>query len=124
MPKVSEMIVSKYPRKEDLDDDTTVTIKDVSLEDMPGEGHEQRWILHFRELAKGLVLNSTVIRVLEKAYGADSDDWNGKRVTLYVDEGVTFRGQVVGGLRLRPVKAAKPQKEKPTQPEFDNEILI
>lgn len=104
MPKVSEMIVSKFLRKEDIDDDIIVTCKSVALEDMPGEAGEQRWVLMFRELPKGLVLNTTTIRVLAKAFGEDSDSWIGKKVTLYVDPNVSFKGQVVGGLRLRPMK--------------------
>jgi hypothetical protein len=109
MPKVSEMIVSRYLRKEDLSDgeDLLVTLKSVSLEDMPGDAGEQRWVLFFEELDKGLVLNTTTIRVLEKAFGSHSDDWMGQKTTLYVDPNVSFRGQVVGGLRLRPMKLAK-----------------
>src|SRR5581483_8362074 len=103
-PKVSEMIVSKFLRKDDVDDEIIVTIKSVKLEDMPGEDGEQRWVLYFRELGKGLVLNTTTIRVLEKTYGQHSDDWTGKRVVLYVDPNVSFKGQVVGGLRIRPSK--------------------
>jgi hypothetical protein len=55
MPKVSEMIVSRYLRKEDLSDgeDLLVTLKSVSLEDMPGDAGEQRWVLFFEELDKG-----------------------------------------------------------------------
>ena len=109
MPKVSEMIQSKFLRKDDVDDDVIVTIKDVSLEDMPGDSGEQRWVLAFRELPQGLVLNTTSIRVLEKAFGQDSDDWRGQKVSLYVDPNVSFKGQVVGGLRLRPLKAKAPK---------------
>ena len=104
MPKVSEMIVSKYLRKEDVDDDVVVTIADVTLEDMPGDEGQKRWVLHFREFKKGLVLNSTSIRTLEKGFGGDTEMWIGGKVTLYVDPNVSFRGQIVGGLRLRPVR--------------------
>lgn len=104
MPKVSEMIQSKFLRKEDIDDDLIVTCKTVTLEDMPGDGDEKRWVLSFRELPKAMVLNATTIRVLAKAFGEDSDSWTGKKVTLYVDPNVSFKGQVVGGLRLRPIR--------------------
>ena len=40
MPRVTEMIVSKYLRKEDVDDELVVTCKTVKLEDMPGDGAE------------------------------------------------------------------------------------
>lgn len=122
MPKVSEMITSKFLRQSDIDDDTTVTIKGCDLQDMPGDAGEARWILHFRELPKGLVLNTTTIRVLEKAFGNDSDDWNGQKATLYVDPNVTYRGQVVGGLRLRPIKKAAKVLPAPAAAEFNDEI--
>ena len=106
MAKVSEMIVSKFLRKEDFDEDRVLTIKGVKLEDVGNQG-EQRWVVHFREVDKGMVLNITSIRVLEGAYGDDSDGWIGKRVMVYVDPNVSFQGRVVGGLRLRaPKKAA------------------
>jgi hypothetical protein len=102
VPKVSEMIVSKFLRKEDFEDgDQVLTIKGVKLEDMPGDGGQQKWVLYFRELQKGMALNSTTIRVLEKGYGDDSDMWVGKKVLVYVDPNVTFKGQLTGGLRLR-----------------------
>jgi hypothetical protein len=134
MVRVNEMILSKFLRKEDLDDELVVTIKTVRREDMPGDAGEQRWVLFFRELPRGLVLNTTTIRVLEKAYGQDSEDWSGKKVTLYVDPNVSFKGQIVGGLRLRPFKrpppsatSAPPATQTPLAPaaataEFDDEI--
>jgi hypothetical protein len=108
MPKVSDMIQSKFLRKEDVDDELVVTMRAVKLEEMPGDGREERWVLYFKELAKGLVLNATMIRVLEKNYGQHSDDWTGRKATLFVDETVQFKGQIVGGLRLRPMRSTKP----------------
>jgi hypothetical protein len=116
MPKVSEMIVSKFLKKEDFEDgDQVLTIKGVKLEDMPGDDGQQKWVLYFRELQKGMALNSTTIRVLEKGYGSDSDMWIGKKILMYVDPNVSFRGQVVGGLRLRTQKAP-PATAATTQP--------
>lgn len=129
MPKVSEMIQSKFLRKEDFDEDAICTIKNVKLEEMQGNSAETRWVLYFNELQKGMVLNTTTIRVLEQAYGDDSDAWIGKRVKVYVDPNVSFQGRVVGGLRLRPGKAnggtppAAPPKPAPAaSTEFDDEI--
>lgn len=123
MPKVSDMIVSKFLKKEDFDEDRVMTIKGVSLEEV-AQG-EQKWILFFREEAKGMALNTTSIRVLENAFGDDSDNWIGKRVMVYVDPNVSFQGRVVGGLRLRPPKkqaaAAPPAKTEPAG-DFDDDI--
>jgi hypothetical protein len=127
MPRVSEMIQSKYLRKEDIDEEMVASIKAVALENMPGDSGEQRWVLTFRELPKGLVLNTTTIRVLDKCFGNHSDEWVGRKVTLYVDETVQFKGQVVGGLRLRPFKAPKAPKAAQlvpaaADPELDDKI--
>jgi hypothetical protein len=124
MPRVTEMIVSKYLRKEDVDDELVVTCKTVKLEDMPGDGAERRWVLYFNELLKGLVLNATSIRVLEKAFGGHSDDWAGKKVVLYVDPNVSYKGQVVGGLRIRPLKPPKPGGSSPAAALFDGDDKI
>lgn len=104
MPKVSEMIQSKFLRKEDFDEDRIMTIKGVKFEDMPGDDGQQKWVLYFREEAKGMALNVTTIRVLEAAFGDDSDHWIGNKVKVYVDPNVSFAGRVVGGLRLRTPK--------------------
>lgn len=125
MPKVSDMIVSKFLRKEDFDEDRVMTIKGVKLEDMPGDSGDQKWVLYFREEAKGMALNVTSIRVLEKAFGDDSDHWIGNRVKVYVDPNVSFGGKIVGGLRLMPPrhgpKAPAPPPQTPA-PAADDEF--
>lgn len=123
MPKVSEMIQSKFLRKEDFDEDQICTINSVSLEPMQGS-NDTKWVVFFREHPKGMVLNTTTIRVLENAFGEDSDDWIGKRVKVYVDPNVSFQGRVVGGLRLRtPSKTqSATSAPKPVDPEFDDGI--
>jgi hypothetical protein len=127
------MIKSKFLRKEDFDDDVPATISSCEKEELPSDGGGTRecWLLGFTSLPKKLVLNVTMIRVLERAFGTDSDDWIGKKVILYSDPGVTFMGKVVGGVRLRPVvaKLAKQSlvavaaaKAKEAAPEFDDDI--
>jgi len=130
MTKVSDMIQSKYLRKEDFDEDRVLTIKSLSLEVMPGDAGDQKWVLYFREEAKGMALNITTIRVLEQAYGDESDHWIGNKVKVYVDPNVSFGGKIVGGLRLRTPKQG-PKASPPPPPtiaqqagaaEFDDEI--
>lgn len=125
MARVSEMIVSKFLRKEDFDEDRVMTIKGIKLEDMPGDSGDQKWVLYFREEAKGMALNVTTIRVLEQAYGDDTDQWVGNKVMVYVDPNVSFGGKVVGGLRLRTPKKSS-VKAPPPPPadlgEFDQDV--
>jgi hypothetical protein len=42
----------------------------------------------------------TMIRVLLKAWGDESDEWAGRRVTLYQDPNVRFGRDTVGGIRI------------------------
>lgn len=127
MPKTSEMIQSKFLRKEDFDEDRVMVIKGVKLEDMPGDQGDQKWVLYFREEAKGMALNVTTIRVLEQAYGDDTDHWVGNKVMVYVDPNVSFGGRIVGGLRLRtpkvktlPKPAQRPRAPIATEPPPDD----
>lgn len=133
MPLVKDMIQSKFLRKEDFDEDRVLTIKTVKLEDMPssdrGGDATQKWVLYFREESKGMALSITTIRVLEQAYGPDSDHWIGNKVMVYVDPNVSFGGKIVGGLRLRtpknrPVAKPAPAPMEPisSEPEFDDDI--
>jgi hypothetical protein len=71
-----------------------------------------------------MVLNITTIRVLEAAYGGDTDQWVGNKVMVYVDPNVSFGGKVVGGLRLRTPKVKTAPKPAPAavDADFDDEI--
>lgn len=126
MAMVKDMIQSKFLRKEDFDEDQVCTIKDCRLEQVgKDDAPEERWVLFFRERDKGMVLNVTTIRVLEQAYGGDTDHWVGNKVMVYVDPNVSFGGKVVGGLRLRTPKkqAVKPVAAPVTAPnDFDDDI--
>jgi hypothetical protein len=106
--KVRDMIVNKFLAKSDFDEDQICTIRGLKQENVGKEDSpELRWTLYFTEHKKAMVLNVTSIRVLEAAFGDESDNWKGKKVTVYVDPNVSFQGRVVGGLRLRPIKEAK-----------------
>jgi hypothetical protein len=110
---VKDMIQSKFLRKEDFDEDRIMTIRGVRLEDMPADARSeanQKWVLYFREEQKGMALSITTIRVLEQAYGPDSDHWIGNRVMVYVDPNVSFAGKIVGGLRLRTPRVKTVQR--------------
>ena len=109
MPKITEMIESKYLKQSDVDTDTLVTVLKVGRANVAREGDEPeyKWLIKFNEFSKPMVLNATNIKRLAKACESDnSDDWSGKQVVLYVDPDVEFGGNVVGGLRIRAHKPA------------------
>jgi hypothetical protein len=63
-------------------------------------------IAYFVEPIKPLVLNATNAKVIKGFAGGSPfvEDWNNIRVELYIDENVKMKGEVVGGVRIRPVQ--------------------
>ena len=112
MPKTSEMRESKFLKKEDVGTGALFTVESCEQHNVAKEGAEPelRWCLSFEESDKPLVLNSTNIQLCEGIFGADdTDDWTGKKIVLYADPTVAFKGKVVGGIRVRAPKGkAKP----------------
>ena len=111
MPKIGEMIESKYLKQSDVEDEREFTIRKIGKGNVAREDEPEdiKWMVAFEETKKPMVLNSTNIQLMAKACGSeDTDDWVGKKVTIYVDPNVSFGGKLVGGLR---VKVAKPSKK-------------
>lgn len=108
MPRVNEMIESKYLKQSDFPDPLIVTVQKIGRINIAKEGDqpEEKWAVKFAEFNKPMLLNSTNIKLLEKACGSDdTDNWKGKEVVVYTDESVSFGGQIVGGLRIRKHQA-------------------
>jgi len=116
--KIGKMKESKYLTKDDVGDGVLVTITKLEQQNvaLDNEPEETKWIMHFKEFSKGLVLNWTNIQLTAKATGSEeTDDWPSKKIVLYTDENVSFGGKLVGGIRIR---AAKNQEK-----EFDPDDL-
>lgn len=107
--KASAMLESKYLKQEDIEGEIAVTVQSLKKVNVAREDEdpEYKWTVKFHELEKPMVLNSTNVKRLAKALGDDTDDWTGNAVTLYVDPDIEYGGKVVGGLRIRALKAAK-----------------
>ena len=104
MPRIGEMIESKYLKQSDVPEETEVTIVKVGQINVAREDEqpEMKWAIRFQELKKPMVLNSTNIQLLAKACESeDTDDWIGKKVIIYSDPNVSFGGKLVGGLRVK-----------------------
>lgn len=123
MPRISDMIPSKWLAAADLDDaGDHYTITDVRQEEV-AKG-EYKWIVFFAETTKGLVLNKVNTRTIGQLLGDDTDDWLGHKITLFPTQ-VDFQGQTVDAIRVRnrlpkPPKPAAPAKAsgvgKPARP--------
>jgi hypothetical protein len=112
MPKVSDMYPSRFLKAADADGDLTLTIRSVQPERF-GQGSqvEDKWVVYFHEVDKGLVLNKTNMSTIAKLYGDHTDDWAGQRITLYATD-VQFQTEMVPALRVRtkPPKSSKDGK--------------
>ena len=133
MTRVSEMLTSKFLKKEDVGDGFTVTVK--SLEELnvalDGAPAELRWCMNFRELSKPMVMNSTNLQTCKKLFDSDeSDDWIGRKLILFDDANVSFQGKLTGGIRIRGIPAsrlktsakARPPTRGPGEDELDDDI--
>jgi hypothetical protein len=110
MPRTSEMLPSKYLKKEDVGEGVLVTINRIEQSNVAKEGAdpEMKWTVGFSELDKPLVLNSTNIHAIELIAKSDNtDDWNGVKVVLYNDPNVSFAGKITGGIRVRAPRIPK-----------------
>jgi len=120
--KTSQMVQSKFLKKDDFPEPQVLTIRDCVLEEV-GRGDE-RWVLYFKEKTKGVVLNVTKIRQLESGFGDDTDLWVGKKVKLSHDPTVMMGQQVVGGIKfiLPPAGKPAPKPEPKVEEGFDDDI--
>lgn len=96
---------SKYLKHQELDgQDWAVTIRDVERHTMDGKDgkKENKFVLFFKEHDKGMILNATNMKMLYKLFNTDeSDEWKGKRITIYVKDDIEMGGEIMSGLRIR-----------------------
>ena len=97
---------SKYLKHEELDgDDWDFTIDRVERHTMKNnEGQEeQKFVVFFREMEKGMILNATNMKTITKLMNSnESDDWTGKRITVFTKDDIEMGGELKSGLRVRP----------------------
>jgi N-acetylglutamate synthase/N-acetylornithine aminotransferase len=70
-------------------------------------------IAYFKEDIKPLVLNAGNANIVRGFAGSiDTDNWKNIPIELYVDHSVKMKGQIVGGIRIKPIQP-KIVKTKP-----------
>ncbi len=87
-----------------------VTITKLSNEVVTGQQgrKEDCFVVYFKEFDKGMILNRTNARAIEKVSGSGLiEDWAGTQVTLFVEKGVKAFGDVVDALRIRDRKPVR-----------------
>lgn len=118
MPTIDDLKKSNFLTKRDIEPAKLVTIESYEEMNVAMEGAEpqMKWVLHFKELDKPLVLNSTNGQIIHSITGAtDFDGWIGKKIVLYFEPNVFFGGKMTGGIRVRAPKGSTPPPQ--SQPE-------
>ena len=93
---------SNYIKTADLQGQSvTVTIREA-VEEKVGQGADvkDKLVLYFDNKDKGLVLNATNIKSINKAYGTNTDMWPRRQIELYPSE-TLFGGETVDCTRVR-----------------------
>jgi hypothetical protein len=109
MASLNDLKSSKFLKKEDVGEGILVTISNLTQENVALDGAppDMKFTLHFHEVEKPLVLNSTNGQIIGQITGISEDietGWIGKQIVLYTDPNITFQGKLVGGIRVRAPK--------------------
>ena len=102
---------SDYVRQVDLQGkDVTKTIKSVVVEELVYEGgvRDNKPVLLFEDTPKKLVLGKTTMRQIAALHGTETDDWSGKRITMYAEPEVFMGKKKTGGIRIRAKVSDQP----------------
>lgn len=114
--KLNDAFPSKYLKADDFDEPTPLTIESVNREEFKDEktGEQKKKVaIHFEETPKVLICNRTNFKIISQVLGSEeSDDWNGKKITL-VNTDVEFKGETVAAIRVKKPKVL--DKEKDTE---------
>ena len=105
----------------------TVTMSHVDMEEI---GSDHKPVLYFIGKDKGLVLNKTNSNTIAAMHGYETEDWQGKSITL-VEAMVDFQGRTVAAIRVysqRPNASApatpRPRPSAPKAPPPSDEVVI
>ena len=77
-------------------------------------------IAYFNEKIKPLVLNATNAKIVSKFNNNSSfvEDWSDTIIELYIDPNVKMKGELVGGVRIKPIKPTPKENPIFNEPHF------
>jgi hypothetical protein len=102
---IDSMFPSNYLKASDAEGNPTLTMQDVKIEKMKNRDgeEEEKPVLYFVEVEKGMVLNRTNAQTISGMYGDDTDNWISERITL-TSVDVSAFGQTKPALRVSSKK--------------------
>lgn len=112
--KLSQVFPSRYLKGDDVEGETIVVIKELVFDKMKDEDgkEEEKPVLLFKGVEKGLVLNKTNATRIAEQHGDETDNWTGKRITL-TTESVTAFGKTQWAIRVKPERQVTGKGIKP-----------
>jgi len=117
---IKSMFPKKYANGEDLNGrEVVVTISSVSKDRMtpPHSDPVEKYVIHFRETQRGVVLSKILAEQIAAAVGLDdTDHWPGQAITLY-PETIQVAGQ------KRVVIRAKAAHQVNIQTVIESEVI-
>lgn len=120
---INDAFPSNYLKASDCEQPRVLTIKQVTIEEI-GDDKDRKPVVHFHEVEQGLVLNRTNANMIAHRYGNETDQWNGKKIKLYVDQ-VSFQGRIVDAIRVKTPPAQQQAQPEPLPPQdqpFDDDL--
>lgn len=110
---INSAFPSSYVKACDLQGQpVTVTMREIAIEDVSGDGTEAKPVLYFQGMSKGLVLNKTNAATIAGAYGEETDHWRGQSLTIFPTT-TLFKGQMTECIRVRIDHAPAPVPVQP-----------
>lgn len=95
---INNAFPSNYLKASELQGrDVTVTMANVVFETI---GQDRKPVLYFAGTKKGMVLNKTNSNNIAMLYGQETDNWVGKKITLFPCM-VDYQGKSVEAVRIR-----------------------
>lgn len=109
-----ELYPSRWLKSEDIEGETPVVIKELVFDKMKDEDgkEEEKPVLLFKGVDKGLVLNKTNAQRIAEQHGDETDNWSGKKITL-TTESVTAFGKTQWAIRVKPERPVTGKGIKP-----------
>lgn len=106
MPTIDDMFPKRHLVADDLQGRVwTLEIAGVRQEKLfipTKNAFEEKWIVQFKGAQKYFILNKTTANQIAEILGTrDADAWTGKKISVYADSNVKFKGQLVTAIRCR-----------------------
>jgi hypothetical protein len=97
--------LSNFVKTKDVTKPVVVTITTVetqTFEDKEKGTSRDSLVVYTKELEQGVVLcKASIMQLMELCGSDETDEWVGKKVTLFADPTVQYMGKRIGGIRFK-----------------------